>query len=317
MRADRLVSMLMLLQRHGKMSARCLAQELEVSVRTVFRDMQSLSAAGVPVYMERGSAGGCCLVDGYKTDLTGMTADELRALLLLSVPGPLQSLEVGGALQSALQKLAAASPGTLPQRNLIHVDWSGSAGVDAPQPLLERLYRAVCGRLFIQLRYLLFNNVEMEQRIQPLGLVASFGRWYLVGRTPHHTQHFPLHRIVAASVQEETFPEPDGFDLSAYWKGVREEFSRAQLYFTARARVSPQAMAFIQGILQMERIEPRPADPEGWEIVDLHFDSIFTARSQLLGWGAAIEVISPPELRWSMCDVAQQILNRYGAQVME
>ena len=147
MRADRLLSILMLLQARGKMSAQALADELEVSVRTIYRDLDALSAAGVPVYAERGPGGGCLLLDSYRTTLTGLTRDEVRALFALSIPSALSELGIDDEARTALYKLSAALPASrrpdeAGSRQRVHLDPEGWSDPKAPAPHLQRIYQA-------------------------------------------------------------------------------------------------------------------------------------------------------------------------------
>ena len=185
MRADRLLSILMILQARGRVTAQQLAEELEVSVRTVYRDMDALSAAGVPVYAERGPGGGCSLLDSYRTTLTGLTRDEVRALFMLSIPAPLAELGVGQELKAALLKLSAALPASRRYdeahvRQRIHLDSVGWSETVEPVPHLRTVQQAVWEDRKLQLTYRLPFEAQAEWLVEPYGLVAKAGTWYLV-----------------------------------------------------------------------------------------------------------------------------------------
>ncbi|MBN2470103.1 MAG: HTH domain-containing protein, partial [Anaerolineae bacterium] len=214
MRADRLLAILMLLQARGRMTARALANELEVSERTIYRDVDALSMAGVPVYTERGPGGGCALLDEYRTTLTGLNAAEIRALFLLTIPAQLDELGFSGELKAALRKLAAALPD--PQRahetrvrQRLHLDsapWSHSA---EPTPFLHRLHQAVWEDRCVRLTYRIFTGQRLTREVAPYGLVAKNGVWHLVcGADDGPLNVVLVSRIAAAEVLAESFSRP-------------------------------------------------------------------------------------------------------------
>jgi predicted DNA-binding transcriptional regulator YafY len=316
MRADRLVAILMLLQRHGKLTARQLASTLEVSVRTIYRDMEALSAAGVPVYAERGVDGGCCLVEDYRTDLTGMTAGEAQALLLLSAPGPLDSLGIGQDLRAALRKLYAALPdhparhGRIQSRVLL--DWSAWKEQQLAKGLVEALYRAVTGGYKIKIAYRILTGAVIERTVNPIGLVAKEGVWHLVFEANGKVSYRRAEDLAKAEWTEETFPYPEGFQLEAYWQEVCAQTStRSELY---RARVLVDRAALPLVLYTLGRQDFSTGEQEyGDDRVQLglSFASFEAARQALLAFGGAVEVREPEALRLSLADFARQILAVY------
>jgi predicted DNA-binding transcriptional regulator YafY len=320
MRADRLLSLLMLLQSRGQMTARELAVELEVTERTIYRDVMALSAAGVPVYASRGPGGGVRLIEEYRTTLTGLTPDETRALFMLSLPAPLTQLGMAETFKGALLKLSAALPqgrradeSRTRQRILLDSAWWFQAEQQVPclQTIQEALWQD--RRLRIKVRWDFFNT-EFEQAAEPYGLVAKANVWYMVygrGGTPKVTR---VSQIVEAELLPEGFTRPPGFRLEAFWAEWCREYE-SQPPFCARVRVSPQALPVLgdylgdraRGGLSAQSLPDR----DGWVTLDLPFESFFAARTRLLGLGRAVEVIEPQSLRKSLIDFAEQIIGFY------
>jgi predicted DNA-binding transcriptional regulator YafY len=320
MRADRLLSLLMLLQTRGRMTAEELAAELEVSVRTIYRDLTALSASGVPVYAERGPGGGVALIEEYRTTLTGLTPDEARALFMMSVPAPLTQLGVGQELKAAMLKLSASLPDSRRSdesrtRQRIHLDSSWWFQTGDPLPCMDVIQQALWQDRCLHLKVRRdFFNAEFDQEADPYGLVAKANVWYLVygrGGTTHVVQ---LSEVAEAEMLAETFIRSAEFDLAAFWKKWCEEYE-AQPPFVARVRLSPAILPTLQFYLD-DRARRLPAgashpDANGWVTLDLPFESFAAARSRLLGMGRAAEVLEPEPLRKSIIDFAAQITNFY------
>lgn len=320
MRADRLLSLLMLLQARGQMSARELAEELEVSERTIYRDITALSASGVPVYAVRGPGGGVRLIEEYRTTLTGLTLDETRALFMMNIPAPLMQLGMGEKFKGALLKLSASLPDTrraaearTRQRILLDSSWWFQSEQEAPclQTIQQALFQD--RRLHIKVRWVAFNT-HFEQQAEPYGLVAKANIWYLVygrGGTPHVTR---VSEIAEAEILTEGFTRPAEFDLEAFWEKWCREYE-SQPPFQARIRVAPEVLPFLAEYVgdrargQVARYQLPDAD--GWVMLDLPFDSFVTARTRLLGLGRAVEVLKPEVLRKSLVDFAEQIVRFY------
>ncbi|HET9914765.1 MAG TPA: WYL domain-containing protein [Anaerolineales bacterium] len=321
MRADRLLSLLMLIQSRGQMTAQELADELEVSERTIYRDIIALSAAGVPVYASRGPGGGVRLIEEYRTTLTGLTPDETRALFMMSIPAPLMQLGMGEKFKGALLKLSASLPeryraDEARTRQRIHLDssWWFQSGQDVPclQTIQQALWQDRCLR--IKVRWDFFNT-EFKQDAEPYGLAAKANIWYLVygcRGTPKVTR---VSQIVEAELTSEGFTRPPGFQLGAFWEAWCREYE-SQPPFCARVRVSPEALPVLGEYLgdrargQLSH-HPTP-DQDGWVTLDLPFESLIAARSRLLGLGRAVEVLEPVSLRRSLIDFAEQIVKFYA-----
>jgi predicted DNA-binding transcriptional regulator YafY len=320
MRADRLLSLLMLLQARGRTTAARLAEELEVSVRTIYRDLDALSAAGVPVYAERGPGGGCALLDDYRTTLTGLRPEEVRALFMLSIPTPLSELGVGAELRTALLKLSAALPASrredeLQARARFHLDPAGSSEPAEPAPHLRTLHRAVWENRTLHLTYRLPFETQAQWEVEPYGLVAQASTWHLVCRRAGHMRVLRASRVADARLGEETFARSPRFDLAAFWAGWRAEIEARRGNYEVTVRVAPQLLPWLPHSfgpqIRAEIARAAAPDPEGWIRLALPFESLEQARDRLLAFGGAIEVLAPRALRASVADYGAQITARY------
>lgn len=317
MRADRLLSLLMLLQTRGTLTARALAAELEVTERTIYRDVTALSASGVPVYTERGPGGGIALVEDYRTNLTGLNADEVRALFMLSIPAPLDQLGVGDELRMALLKLSAALPVSRradesTPRQKIHLDAVGWFQPEEPTPHLKTIQSALWSNRQLEITYRSDFSADVEMLIAPYGLVAKANIWYLVGAREDHLRVLRISRIRQASPRVESFERPATFDLPGFWKTWCDEFESTRPQFPVTLRVSP-TLAQILSENRPETLTSPPAiELDGWQTITLTFESLEAARTRILGYGGAAEVLAPLSLRLSLMDFARQTLSRYS-----
>lgn len=320
MRADRLISILMLLQTRGRLTAQELAERLEVSERTIYRDLDALSAAGVPVYAERGPGGGCALLDSYRTNLTGLTEDELRALFMLSVPAPLADLGVSKTLEGAQLKLSAAlSAGrraSIEQvRQRIYLD---SATWFQPQeavPYLEIVQSGVWQNQRLSMIYRRSDGNWIKRLLDPYGLVAKAGTWYVVGSMSGYPRVYRISRIQEAHLTGSTFQRPEDFDLTEFWKRWVERVERNRTDCSVTLRIAPQlvptlAQIFGDGILQ-QIDQAGPPDDHGWLTLSLTFESVEEARARILGFGNLAEVLFPPDMRRTIVEMATRILTFY------
>ncbi len=317
MRADRLLALLMLLQTRGTVTAQTLASTLEVTERTVYRDVTALSAAGVPVYTVRGPGGGITLLEEYRTNLTGLTPSEVQALFMLSIPSELDQLGVGDALRVALLKLSAALPDSRraeesSARRKIHLDSSGWDQSAEPLPYLKTIQSALWRDQPLELLYQSDFGAGLPMRLEPYGLVAKASNWYLVAAREANLRVLRVSRILEAHACDGNFIRPANFDLPAFWKAWCQEFELARPRYTVTARVLPQLAAQLTG--GSASLQGRPPDlsvSQNWQILTLNYESLESARDQLLAYGGAIEVLDPPALRRSLIDYARQILYRY------
>src|SRR5256885_8799799 len=260
MRADRLLSILLLLQAHGRMSAAELARRVEVSRRTVFRDLEALSGAGIPVVSDRGPNGGAYLLGGYRTDLTGLTESELEALLAFGGQGPAADLGLGPQLDRASRKVAAAarreSAGRLRARVLIDSErWYQTARVP---PHLARVQDALWLDRRIRLRYRRSLDRVVERIVEPYGLVCQAGTWYLLAGVEGAPRVYRVSRIEDAELTEETFERPADFDLHAAWTAQVGRFSSGgPEHIQATVRVDPQVADRFARVLGDQLVERR------------------------------------------------------------
>jgi len=318
-RASRLVSILLLLQVHGRLRASELAARLEVSVRTVYRDLDALAEAGVPVYARQGAGGGCGVLEGYRTRLTGLTEGEAEALFLAGVPGPAGDLGLGTALAAAQLKLLAALPEQLRARagrarERFHMDmprWFDRAGEAEPGHLV-----AIAGALWddrlVELAYRRQGRPPAVRVVEPLGLVLKAGVWYLVARLPGggDPHVYRLSRVAAAARLEEAFARPDDFDLAVFWSGWAREFAAGLPRIAVRARLAPEAVAGARSVAI--EVETGPPEADGWVPATLVFERLEHAAHHLLGMGPGAEVLEPPELRERVTAAARATVRRYA-----
>ena len=247
MRADRLISMLMILQARGKVTAQDLAAELEVSERTVYRDVTALSVSGVPVYTERGPGGGIRLVEQYRSNLTGLTREEVRALYMIGIPQPLAQLGFGSELRGAMLKLAASLPISLKSdeelaRQRIYIDPEPWDRYRRPvvMPFLQTIQQGVWEGRVLHLRYELFAGPQidsLEVVLYPYGLVAKGGEWYLVAQQEDHIAVLSVDSVIVAQIRDESFDIPPDFNLETFWKHWCQGQSGYQHAFGVRMRI--------------------------------------------------------------------------------
>lgn len=246
MSADRLLSLMLLLQTRGRMSARRLAEELGVSVRTVHRDLGRLHAAGIPVYAEHGRAGGYQLLDGYRTRLTGLSASEARVLFLAGLPAPAADLGLAAEVAATRLKLLAALPAVLREEAtradaVFHLDAPGWYREAEEAPYLPLFVDAVFGRREVDVRYRRWREPqEVDRRLRPYGLVLKSGTWYLVAGVEGRTATFRISQVLDATVRDERFERPEGFALGDYWSSYLAEFEARRHTGTATVRFSPR-----------------------------------------------------------------------------
>jgi predicted DNA-binding transcriptional regulator YafY len=313
MRADRLISLVILLQTHSGMTARQLADELEVSERTIYRDLTALNTAGIPVYTRSGPGGGCYLVEEYRTDLTGMTTDQVRALSTLGIPAPLDQLGFSQHLKGALLKLAAAMPSSQRDesgqtRQRLYLDWGFDAAPEAGTGQLKTIQHAVWEDRLLRLRYRSLYSWWIDPREQvaaPYSLVAWAGEWYLVCFWDEHGHVLPLRLIEASEVLPIKFSRPSDFDLSKFWLVWRRRFESDRPSYPVRVRVSPPMVPFLRNL------QGGIADDQGWVTGTLTFETFEIAHARILSYGGAVEVLEPEALRCSIMDYAGQIIQLY------
>ncbi|MFI0481154.1 helix-turn-helix transcriptional regulator [Actinomadura sp. 9N215] len=321
MRAARLISMVLLLQSRETMTAGELARELEVSERTVYRDMEALSAAGVPVYAEQGRAGGYRLVGGYRTRLTGLTREEAEALFLSGLPGPADDMGRGDAVAAAELKVLAALPASLrdaPSRagQRFHLDAPGWFGESGPPPLLRDLARAVWDDESVELRYRR-KDTEVTRTAEPYGLVLKNGTWYLVARVGGRPRTYRVDRVADVRPTGARFDRDEDFDLAAHWREQAAAFVRSMLREEVTVRLSPAGLRILRYAVEpyaARRAAEDAGEPDGkgWVVTTLPVESLTVAASELTRFGAEVEVLAPPELRERMAEGAARLAELYA-----
>lgn len=331
MRADRLVSLVLLLQARGKTTAAVLATELGVSVRTVYRDLDSLSTAGVPVLAESGPGGGCQLVDGYRFPLRGLRAEEAEALLILGVPTALTELGLGGAAAAAHHHvrvttgLDARQAEFGPHDALVHLDMPQWFRSRDSVPQLRLLADAVRQGRQLELRYRREPGSSSPESsrapagsrtLAPLGLVNKAGIWYLVAAAGgDRVMVLRADRITEASILATPVVRPLGFHLAGFWQSWSREFEDSRPRLPVTLRASPRALAAfpeILGDLVREAIAAAPPDEHGWRQLTLPFEHERAAAHRLAGFGEHVEVLSPAAVRDELLAAARGILLRYA-----
>jgi predicted DNA-binding transcriptional regulator YafY len=319
MRADRLLSVLLLLQVHRRLTARELATRLEVSERTIHRDMEALSAAGFPVFAERGSGGGWMLVEGYKTNLTGLKKDEIQALFLTKPLRLLADLGLDKASDAAMIKLSAALPSAYRDnaehaRQRIHIDITGWNRSDEAARLLPVLQQAVWQERKLRFTYeRSFGCDPVERLADPLGLVAKGSVWYLVAVVEGDIRSYRVSRVVSAELTGEPCVRPKGFDLAEYWEQSTVSFKAQLPRYQATVRAHPDVFPRMSFAGRFARIEHAdPPDSDGWIRVAMRFDVEEMACEYALSFGSKMEVVEPASLLEKVINAAKSVIAFYA-----
>ena len=324
MHASRLVAILLLLQTRGRLTARELASELEVSLRTIYRDLDGLAEAGVPVYADRGRAGGYQLVEGYRTRLTGLSADEAEALFLSGLGGAAAQLGLGTVLAAAQLKVLAALPPELRGRAarirerflLVAPGWFHS---DEEPPELATVAQAVWEGHRLELLYRRPGGSTIR-RVDPLGLVLKGGVWYLVARRDAELRTYRASRIERATVLDGSFERPLEFDLAAQWEAVEIAFEASLRRHPVRVRLRADAVDDLEyavggsGRLGDALANLPPPDANGWLELTFPTDSLDAAHDDLLRLGDRVEVLRPRELREAIAATSARMAAAYARE---
>ncbi len=318
MRASRLLSILLMLQNRGRLTAEELAQAFEVSVRTIYRDIEELSAANVPVYADRGPGGGFQLLDGFRTKLTGLTESEAETLFLAGLPGPASELGLADQLLSAQLKLTAA----LPERSragaervarrfhLDPVDWFRS-----PQSarLLPEIAQAVWSDTAIDVVYRPAGRQEangVRRRLHPLGLVLKAGTWYVVAEVAGDVRTYRVSNILELATTRQRFARPAKFDLVRFWTEASRAYEVGLYRGTATLRLSPSGLERLEqlgtAVAEAARASSGAADSDGWQEVEVPIESPEQAALDLMRLGGEVEVLKPIRLRRRLARLARE-----------
>ncbi|MGV9317214.1 helix-turn-helix transcriptional regulator [Streptomyces sp. NPDC003691] len=316
MKSDRLLSIILLLQTRGLVRAAELAQRLEVSVRTIYRDVEALSASGVPLYTERGRHGGVALLPGFRTDVTGLTEDESRALFVLTARGTHAALGLDAALGSALRKVMAALPAPhrpaaeLTSRRVLVEPERWATGL-APAVDLDVLNSAVFTDRRLALRYRRAGAVEPgDYVLDPYGLVVKAGVWYLVADKSGSPRLFRADRVVEASVIDEPVRRRPGLELADVWRTMRREAEQRRLPVQVEVRLREDALMLLRCLVRARITGDLVTDGSGWLRIVLTFDGMLETRG-LLTLGGEVEVLSPPAVRDELVRVATSATSVY------
>ena len=319
MRASRLMAILLHLQASGGATAPALAAELGVSVRTIYRDVSALQAAGAPLWTETGPNGGIRMVDGWRSDLDGLTTDEAMALFVGGPTSVVEQLGLGPVLAAAQVKVLATMPPAAARRA---ADARARFLLDAPgwfhrgdaTDALPAIAEAVWTDHRLDLTYRRDDRTR-PRRVDPLGLVLKGGTWYLLARHRDDLRTYRVSRILTATVRVDTFDRPAGFDLEAAWSATSEAFDRSLLRVRIRLRLSPEAQrrlpAAVPSVATVEALA-RAGEPDehGWREIELGVESEAVAHSQLLGLGAGVEVLEPIALRRALAATGAELARR-------
>lgn len=310
----------MLLQTRGRMSGHELAAEVDVSLATIYRDIDQLSAAGVPVYAERGRAGGFQLQDGWRTRLTGLTAAEAQALFMAGLPGPAAELGLGEVMAAAQLKLVAALPAQWQgdarrMSSRFHLDPVGWFQNAPAQPdHLPAVAAAVWNEQRLRIRYESWNGVS-EREIEPLGFVLKGGVWYVVAGGAGKARTYRLSSIRDLVVLEERFVRPSDFDLARYWSASTQSFEAAVYRETALVRVSPEGLRRLYrlgaAVQEAAAHSAQVTDADGWTRLAIPIESVDQASAELLKLGAEVEVLEPGTLRERLSEIARRFAALY------
>ena len=316
MRADRLLSILLLLQTHSRLTGRELAERLEVSERTIHRDMESLSTAGVPVMAERGAGGGWSLLESYRTNLTGLNLAEIQSLFVAAPTHLMADLGLRQASEAALIKLLAALPGERSRhdaafmRQRIHIDGAGWQQEPELVEWLPVVQEALWQERKLLMNYQRTDGTCAEREVDPLGLVAKGRIWYLVANVDNQTRTYRISRIQKAQISDQSVQRPPDFDLAAFWRESSAQFKANLPRYCATFRVDPAIVSDMPYAGHIEHIST--ADDDGWLTVEVRFDVELEARAYALGFGGQLEVLYPVELRDTVLRLAHAVIKRHA-----
>lgn len=320
MRADRLLAILLLLQTQGKMTAQRLAEKLEVSRRTILRDLDALTAAGIPIYAEGGHGGGIVLDEHYHAALTGLRSHEIRTLFVGYNTQLLSELGLADAARATMQKLEAVLPAAhqpsvahLRQRILIDPAWWWREG-HLP-PTWDQLQQAVYEDWQIRAVYERPNGEAIERILEPYSLVAKSGTWYLVAQHAGELRTYRVTRFREIQLLAVHFQRREDFDLQAYWQEQLQHFEELTSDYRFTLRLHPDRLDFLKRIVPGRQYHVTPGDTGDWVTVRVQLDSLDLALMLVLGLGEHAAVVEPPELRQAVLATAEAVIRAHGSSV--
>jgi predicted DNA-binding transcriptional regulator YafY len=321
MRSSRLLSILLLLQTRRQLTARELADELEVSLRTIYRDVEALAAAGVPVYADQGRAGGYRLVEGYRTKLTGLTEQEAAALFLVGMPGAAAALGLTAETSAAeLKLLAALAPDQRDRagrlKNRFHLDLPAWYQDAEDSPHLSAVADAVLHDRRINVLYRRWEEPrEVERLLEPHGLVLKNGSWYVVAATPRGLRTYRVSNILELTPTEDTFERAPDFNLTRFWQNHLEGFDRIRYTDEAAVRVSARLAARMYDVsfpTLVKAVAAAEREADGSVVVTIPIESVANAAASLSRFGAEVEVLEPAELRAELAGLGRALHDLYS-----
>lgn len=323
MRADRLLEIILLLQARGRTTAELLARELAVSERTIYRDLEALNLAGIPVYTQGGPGGGCELPKHYRTLLTGVTPADIEAVLMASATGPLVDLGMDKRVQAALHKLVAALPAAQRHaatlgRQRLYLDSAAWFRKAEPLPFLTVLQAAVASEHYIQMRYRATDDMERERVLAPYGLVAKAGVWYVAGKVEDNLRVYRVSRILEARITDKPFTRPADFDLPSFWAAWCARYEANLSRFRTILQIKTELVATFQSNFSTPLVAITLLEPEqgpNWPTFEVIFETFEMARNWILGCGPEVTVLEPLELKESIIAEAMGILELYRTSI--
>jgi predicted DNA-binding transcriptional regulator YafY len=317
-RADRLLEIVLLLQTQGQMTAADLARALAVSERTIYRDLDALGMAGIPVVVRGGVGGGCALPDHYRTSLTGVSPADIGAVLMASTLKPMADLGLEKKVQTALHKLIATLPATERQmatqnRQKLHLDPASWFRRAESVPFLAILQEAVWSEKLVELIYQRSDGTARERLFAPYGLVAKAGVWYVVGRAEEELRVYRVTRVQKAALLETPFTRPFDFDLASFWAEWCVKYEASMPRFTATLQITPALVETLTSGFAIPIVEVKVISDEAIEnqIFEVTFETFESARSWILSGGAGVKVLAPNELYESILTEVKRIVALY------
>jgi predicted DNA-binding transcriptional regulator YafY len=319
MRASRLLSILSSLDAHGLVTATDLADACEVSVRTIYRDIDALNAAGIPVYSERGSDGGYRLLESYRMQLNALSAQEAETLFMLGLSGPAGDLGLGASLVAAQNKLLSAMPahlraGAEQMRARFHLDAPAWFAHGEQPEFLPQVAKAVWKQTALRIRYQSWRG-EKFREIEPLGLILKSGAWYLAAQVDGSVRTYRIGRILELSLLDRSFARPDDFDLGRYWAGATDRMEADMHRNIVTVRLSPMGVRMLEMVcspyVQAGTEFTGEPDADGWRMACMPVGSIRQACVELLPFGADAEILAPDEVRQAMAEICTNMGKLY------
>lgn len=322
MRADRLISMILLLQGRKRMTAKELSEELEVCIRTIYRDIDALSLAGIPVYAVEGPGGGYSLVENYRTSLNGLSRQEIEAFFMLAIPGALEDLGIAKQLKSTILKLSSAFPALFSSsseyvKNRLYLDPSRWFENHHPSSFMKILQEAVWKDKRMEMLYKKTSSAGKSITVSPYALVAKNGVWYLVAESDRGMRVYRVSRIIEMNLLDAGFTRNSDFDLEIFWKHWVEQYRQILPEYRVRMEVDEKKLLQLGRITSsdfLDAVKSGVKNGRGNRIVEYVFERMEEARMYLLGLGDAVTILDPHELKTELIALVSKISKNYKIQ---